>query len=274
MVPQAGIGRREQELCPLMDVSALTLAEIKRRLECEPGTELEPEFLEALRQDHRAGVRELYRRIIERRKRAAAELARMRAMYRREDALAERGVTPVAGLDEVGRGPIAGPVVAAAVILPPGTLIRGLNDSKKITPARRLRIAEEITRTASDWSVALASVEEIERFNILGATFLAMRRAISLLHTRPAWLLVDGHMAVPGISIRQSAVVHGDAECASIAAASILAKVWRDELMTRCHRCFPEYGFAENKGYGTARHYECLQRFGPTPIHRRWGLKP
>lgn len=255
-----------------MDVSGLSLAEIERRLKSAP--EINPELLEALRRDRRAGARELFRRIAGRMEQEAAEMARVRAMYRREEALAERGVTPVAGLDEVGRGPIAGPVVAAAVILPPGTFIRGLNDSKKIPPARRLRVAEEIARTASDWSVALASVEEIERFNILGATFLAMRRAISLLHTKPAWLLVDGRMAVPGIPIRQSTVVHGDAECASIAAASILAKVWRDELMTRCHRCFPEYGFAEHKGYGTARHYECLQRFGPTPIHRRWGLKP
>lgn len=243
----------------------MTLAEIKRRLESAP--QIEPALLEALRCDHRAGARDLYRRITGRMRREAAETARVRAMYRREKMLV-RGVMPVAGVDEAGRGPIAGPVAAAAVILPPGRVIPGLNDSKKIAPARRARMAAEIMQTAAAWSVALASVKEIELYNILGATFLAMRRAIGLLRVKPAWLLVDGNMPVPGVAVPQSTVIRGDAECASIAAASVLAKVRRDELMMRYDRYFPDYGFAQHKGYGTAEHYECLRRFGPTPIHR------
>lgn len=252
-----------------MDLSALTLAEIKHRLEVEP--EPEPAFLEALRRDRRAGARALYRRVVGRRERAAAEQARLRAMLAREEALASRGVAPVAGVDEAGRGPIAGPVVAAAVVLPPGVIIPGLNDSKKITPSRRSEVSDTIKRLACGWSVALATVGEIERYNILGATFLAMRRAVRLLGTEPAWLLVDGNMTIPDVLLPQTTVVDGDARCASIAAASVLAKVWRDELMVRCHRYFPEYGFAQHKGYGTAQHYECLRRLGPTPLHRAWG---
>ena len=184
-----------------------------------------------------------------------------------EKELLASGVAPVCGVDEAGRGPLAGPVCAAAVLLPPGLEIAGLNDSKKLSGAKRERLYDEITQKALSYGIAFASVQEIETLNILGATYLAMNRAIAQLDPPPALALIDGNRNA-GIEYASRCVVGGDAKCASIAAASILAKVTRDRYMLEMAERFPEYGFAQHKGYGTQAHYDALRRYGPCPIHR------
>ncbi len=182
------------------------------------------------------------------------------------------GVSPVCGVDEAGRGPLAGPVCAAAVLLRTGQALPGLNDSKKLSSAKREKLFGEITAGAVSYGIAFASVEEIETLNILGATMLAMNRAISRLDPTPALALIDGNRN-KGIEFPSRCVVGGDAKCASIAAASILAKVTRDRYMLEMAEQYPQYGFETHKGYGTASHYAALREFGPCPIHRPSFLK-
>ena len=174
----------------------------------------------------------------------------------------------VCGVDEAGRGPLAGPVYAAAVLLDDPPRIAGLADSKKLAPKRRDALALEIRTHAVSWAVASATVEEIDSLNILQASLLAMRRAVLALKVRPAEILVDGIHA-PGIDIPVRTVIRGDATVPAISAASILAKVERDAVMLELHASYPEYGFDRHKGYGTALHLSVLQRLGPTPAHRR-----
>lgn len=174
----------------------------------------------------------------------------------------------VAGVDEVGRGPLCGPVVTAAVILDPARPIQGLNDSKKLSEARREQLFEEICAKALAWSIGRAEVEEIDRLNILQATFLAMQRAVAGLAVRPALALIDGNRC-PQLDVPAAPVVQGDARVPAIAAASILAKVSRDREMRMLDQRYPGYGLAGHKGYPTPAHLEALQRLGPTPIHRR-----
>ncbi|WP_313086700.1 ribonuclease HII [Pseudomonas sp.] len=174
----------------------------------------------------------------------------------------------VAGVDEVGRGPLCGPVVTAAVILDPRRPIEGLNDSKKLTEARREALFEEICVKALAWCVARAEVEEIDRLNILHATMLAMQRAVEGLSVTPRLALIDGNRC-PQLAVPSAAVVQGDAQVPAIAAASILAKVSRDREMCALELCYPGYGLASHKGYPTPHHLEALQRLGPTAIHRR-----
>jgi len=175
---------------------------------------------------------------------------------------------PVCGVDEAGRGPWAGPVSAAAVILKPGTRLKGLDDSKKLSFADRDRLETEIKKKAVAWSVAFASVEEIDRLNILQATGLAMRRAVEGLSVTPAFALVDGNYRFV-LPCPMEPLVKGDARSASIAAASILAKQARDRLMIEADEQYPGYGFAGHKGYHAPVHVAALQRLGPSPIHRR-----
>lgn len=182
------------------------------------------------------------------------------------------GVPLLCGVDEAGRGPLAGDVYAAAVILPEGVCPEGLNDSKKLTPQKRDRLYDEICEIAVDYSVAKATVEEIERLNILGATMLAMARAVEGLAIRPQLVLVDGNRS-PSLPVHSRTVVKGDATSACIAAASILAKVSRDRSMDELEARYPGYGFAKHKGYGTALHYEKLDELGPCPAHRPSFLK-
>lgn len=174
----------------------------------------------------------------------------------------------VAGVDEAGRGPLAGPVVAAAVILDDTKRIRGLNDSKLLTPAVRDRLYDEIRAKALCCSVAEASVEEIDTLNILQATLLAMRRAVEGLRLKPAKVLVDGNQ-LPRLRIHAEAIIGGDATVKSISAASILAKVHRDRLCLQLHALYPQYGFDEHKGYSTPQHFAALKAHGVCPIHRR-----
>jgi ribonuclease HII len=174
----------------------------------------------------------------------------------------------IAGVDEAGRGPLAGPVVAAAVILDDQNPIAGLNDSKKLTAARREQLFDEIRAKALCCSIAEASVEEIDQINILQATMLAMRRAVEGLRLRPAQVLVDGNR-IPVLNVPAEAIVKGDAKVTSIAAASILAKVHRDRLCDDLHARHPGYGFATHKGYPTPDHLQALQALGPCPDHRQ-----
>jgi ribonuclease HII len=174
----------------------------------------------------------------------------------------------ICGVDEAGRGPLAGPVFAAAVILDDPPLIKGLADSKKLTAKRRDALFAEIKSGAVAWAVASASVEEIDEINILQASLLAMRRAVLALNPQPATILVDG-LHVPKVTMPARAIVQGDATVPAISAASILAKVARDTVMLELHAAYPEYGFDRHKGYGTALHMAALRRLGATPAHRR-----
>lgn len=174
----------------------------------------------------------------------------------------------VAGVDEAGMGPLAGPVVAAAVIFEPDTEIRGVDDSKKLSSARRGELARIIARTAVAVGIGEASVTEIDRLNIFHAGLLAMKRAVAALRPAPEFALVDGRR-IPGLEIPQEACVGGDGRHFSIAGASILAKTHRDRLMRKLDRVFPEYGFARHKGYGTKQHRLAIEKHGGTPVHRR-----
>ena len=179
----------------------------------------------------------------------------------------------ICGVDEAGRGPLAGPVYAAAVILSPDHPIEGLNDSKKLSEKKREQLYEQIVEHALDYSIASASVDEIEEWNILGATYLAMTRAVEGLKVSPMLVLIDGNRTPPTLNIPSKTVVKGDALSESIAAASILAKVSRDRVLTRMDAEYPQYGFATHKGYGTAAHTAALREYGPCPEHRMSFLK-
>lgn len=193
-------------------------------------------------------------------------------MWEIEDRWFSQGKYPICGIDEAGRGPLAGPVCAAAVILPRGIEIDGLNDSKKLSEKKREQLYTLITEKAVCWSVAFATVEEIEELNILNATFLAMRRAVEGLSAAPKLALVDGNCD-PELGIETVCIVGGDGKCADIAAASIIAKVTRDRLMFEYDERWPQYGFAGHKGYGTKAHYEAISKYGVCPAHRPSFLK-
>ena len=189
-----------------------------------------------------------------------------------EDSLYARGITTICGVDEAGRGPLAGPVCAAAVILPLHLEIAGLNDSKKLTDKRRRELMPIIKEQAIAYGIAFASEQEIDELNILQATFLAMERALRQLNVHPDIALIDGNRE-KDFGIPVQTVVHGDSRSANIAAASVLAKVTRDDLMLEMAEKYPEYQFEVHKGYGTKKHYEALTAHGPSPIHRMSFLK-
>ncbi len=192
--------------------------------------------------------------------------------YSIEKELMLSGYKAICGVDEAGRGPLAGPVCAAAVILSPDTEIEGLNDSKKLSEKKREQLFDVITKKAVSYSIAFATVEEIEELNILGATFLAMKRAVESLDVKPDFAIIDGNR-LPDLSIDAKAVIKGDSLSFSISAASILAKVTRDRLLLEYDKEYPEYKFAAHKGYGTKAHYEAINKYGITPIHRKSFLK-
>ena len=191
----------------------------------------------------------------------------MSDLWALENGIYASGVNILCGVDEAGRGPLAGPVCAAAVILPRGLEIPGLNDSKKLSEKRREALYDVIISSAAAYGIAFADVEEIERLNILHATFLAMNRAIAQLSVRPELALIDGNRD-SDIEVPSRCIVKGDSRCADIAAASILAKVTRDRHMIKMAEQYPQYGFEQHKGYGTKQHYAALREYGATPIHR------
>ena len=196
----------------------------------------------------------------------------MNELWSIENEIYDSGVSILCGVDEAGRGPLAGPVCAAACILPRGLVIDGLDDSKKLSDKKRRELFDVIKREAVSYGVAFATVEEIEEHNILRATFMAMNRAIAKLDAVPELAIIDGNRAV-GIKMPARCIVKGDSKCADIAAASILAKVTRDEYMLAMAEKYPEYHFEKHKGYGTKLHYEALREYGPSPIHRMSFLK-
>ncbi len=193
--------------------------------------------------------------------------------YEFEKAAVNSGFSCICGVDEAGRGPLAGPVCAAAVILPEGAVIEGLDDSKKLTEKKREGLYDIIKETAVAYSVAYGTLEEIETVNILEATYLAMNRAIEGLNVKPDFALIDGNRVPRGIKIPCETVVKGDSRSMSIAAASVLAKVTRDRLMLEYDKKYPEYNFKKHKGYGTKEHTELIKQYGPCEIHRLSFLK-
>lgn len=193
--------------------------------------------------------------------------------YEFEKAAVNSGFSCICGVDEAGRGPLAGPVCAAAVILPEGAVIEGLDDSKKLTEKKRERLYDVIKETAVAYSVAYGTLEEIETVNILEATYLAMNRAIEGLSVKPDFALIDGNRVPRGIKIPCETIVKGDSKSMSVAAASVLAKVTRDRLMLEYDKKYPEYNFKKHKGYGTKEHTELIKQYGPCEIHRLSFLK-
>lgn len=226
------------------------------------------ELEKRLRADARPGARAIVAAVDRRRRENRSEGQRLRRICRFERELWQRGVRYVAGVDEAGMSPLAGPVVAAAVVLPVGYRLVGVDDSKCVPEPGRNRLRAQIVQDAVCWSVGIATPTDIDQVNIYWAGLLAMERAVAGLHTQPQHLLVDAR-SLKNVSISQRAIVHGDRESISIAAASIVAKTTRDALMIELDRAHPEYGFARHKGYPVREHYEALRRHGPCPAHRR-----
>ena len=218
--------------------------------------------------DSRKGVQNVLTSFRKKYERHLQELARLEEILTYERGCWAAGYALVAGIDEVGRGPLAGPVVAAAVILPQECKIEGVNDSKKLSAAKRDELYDEIMDKAVAVGLGMASPVRIDEINILQATYEAMRQAIGNLKVKPDLLLNDA-VTIPEVVIPQVPIIKGDAKSVSIAAASIVAKVTRDRLMEEYDKVLPGYGFASNKGYGSAEHIKALQTLGPTPIHRR-----
>lgn len=244
-----------------------TLAEIRRRY-VERARPL-PEDLEAsLVADARAGARAILEAVERRRHEHRAEGQRLRNLLRHERALWAAGVARVAGVDEAGMSPLAGPVAAAAVVFPEETRIPGVDDSKRLDAKERERLAPIIRERASAWAVAFVEPEEIDRYNIYWAGLLAMHRAVSALEPAPEHLLVDGRR-IAKLAVPQTRIVHGDALSLSIAAASILAKTARDARMTELDAVHPGWGFAQHKGYPVREHLDLLAQRAASPIHRR-----
>ena len=247
-------------------VDELSVDEIRKRY-LEKDEPVSAQVLTKLQRDPRQGVRKLYAVLKKRYERQRAERVRLDSMRHFEIVLWKSGVRDIAGVDEVGVAPLAGPVVAAAVMFPPGTEIAGVDDSKKLDPATREVLATEIRAKASGVAVGLATVEEIDRINIYHAGLLAMRRAVEGLPRKPQHLLVDAR-TVPGVECPQNAFNKGDGINFTIAAASIVAKTVRDRMMEDLDREYPGYGFAAHKGYPTPEHRAAFMKLGPCAMHR------
>ncbi len=245
------------------------IGEIREELRAVSDREL-PSFIETYKTDERGGVVKLVEQAEKRLEKLEAERARIENLKKYEKEYAEYGY--ICGIDEVGRGPLAGPVVAGAVILPKDCDILYINDSKKLTAAKREELYDIIMEKAVAVGIGMASPARIDEINILQATYEAMREAISKLSVRPDLLLNDA-VTIPGVDIRQVPIIKGDAKSISIGAASIVAKVTRDRMMVEYDKIMPEYGFASNKGYGSAEHIAALKKVGPSPIHRASFIK-
>jgi len=245
----------------------LSLKEIQERYSM-PGAVVSPQVLRRLQRDPRTGARKLYQTLVKRYEGQANERKRLDAMLHFERVLWKAGIVHIAGVDEVGMGPLAGPVVAAAVIFPPETEIDGIDDSKALDEETRARLDAEIRGRASGVGIGLVDVEEIDKLNIYHAGIRAMQIAISNLPAPPQHVLIDSR-AIPNLSVPQNSFDKGDGINFSIASASIVAKVFRDRLMTELDRQYPGYGFAGHKGYATPEHQRAIRELGPCPIHRR-----
>ncbi len=241
------------------------IGEVKAQLQAACDNEL-PAFITQYEGDERAGVRKCVEAARKRMESLEREKLRTEKLWEYERGYS--GYSHICGIDEAGRGPLAGPVVAGAVILPKDCDLLYINDSKQLSEKKREELYRAILEKALCWGVGYASPLRIDEINILQATYEAMREAISKLHPQPDLLLNDA-VTIPQVSIRQIPIIKGDAKSISIGAASIIAKVTRDRLMREYDQLFPGYGFAKNKGYGGEAHIEALKKYGPTPIHRK-----
>lgn len=247
-------------------ITKWTIAEIREWLKQKQ--HLSPEEWQALESDPRKGVQKLAQVYARKQKKAKLEQSRLAAMWKWEKRCWEQGYQAVVGVDEAGRGPLAGPVVAAAVILPPNFDVTGVNDSKQLTAGERLELKERIEQQAIRIGIGLIDAEYIDRHNILQATLQAMRIAIQQCQPLADIALVDA-LEIPDLTIPQYKIIKGDQCSHSIAAASIIAKTARDAWMEEAAQKYPEYGFEKHKGYGTAEHLDKIKQWGPSPIHRR-----
>ncbi|WP_075679327.1 ribonuclease HII [Roseburia sp. 831b] len=245
------------------------IGEIKEELKAANDNML-PHFIEEYEKDERAGVVKIVEQARKRYEKLQQEIARIETLKTYEKEYESYGY--VCGIDEVGRGPLAGPVVAGAVILPKDCDILYINDSKKLSAKKREELYDVIMEKAVAVEIGMASPKRIDEINILQATYEAMREAISKLSVKPDILLNDA-VTIPQVDIKQVPIIKGDAKSISIGAASIVAKVTRDRLMVEYDKLLPEYGFASNKGYGSAEHIEALKKIGPSPIHRASFIK-
>ncbi|WP_062105092.1 ribonuclease HII [Bacillus niameyensis] len=246
-------------------MKTLTIKEIKERLETI--TDEQDAFLKELEFDSRKGVYNLKENWYKRKQKELEEQERYNSMLKYESELTDQGFHFIAGIDEVGRGPLAGPVVSSAVILPANIYIKGLNDSKQLTSAKREYLYEIIMEKAVAVGIGIISAEEIDRLNIYEATKKSMLAAVSSLKTNPDFLLIDAMTL--GSPYPEKSIIKGDSHSVSIAAASIVAKVTRDRMMKEYHKKYPEYGFNEHMGYGTKAHLNVINTLGPCPIHRK-----
>jgi ribonuclease HII len=249
------------------DLAGLNVPELRRRFldEAEP---LPRGGLAALQEDERQGAREIAEQLHRRKNKERAEERRLTKLSSFEQELWDQGITLVGGVDEVGMAPLAGPVIAAACILPPGARLKGVNDSKQLTREEREELEPQIRAMAVAVGIGRAEVHEIDTINIYQAGLLALRRAVLALTPQPLHLLVDARK-LAGLGMPQQAIIKGDAKSITIGAASIVAKVHRDRLMTDLDREHPGYGFADHKGYPTPVHLDALKKLGACPIHRR-----
>ncbi|MBD1371427.1 ribonuclease HII [Hazenella sp. IB182357] len=242
-----------------------TIREIKAWLSTVP--DLQASELQLLQRDSRAGVQKLLQSFLREKAKKQQELERLARMWKYEEKYRDLGYQWIAGVDEAGRGPLAGPVVAATVILPPDFDVTGLNDSKQVSEPERKRLRDHIKQHAIAYGIGYVHAAEIDQINILQATYLAMRKSIETLKQEPSLLLTDA-VTIPQVPVPQRAFVKGDTLSHSIAAASILAKTARDEWMRSAAQKYPQYGFEKHMGYPTPDHLAMLERWGPTDIHR------
>ncbi len=244
-----------------------SIGELRKWLRDLPCEEL-PSALEKISGDTRAGVCRLREQFEKKYNAYINEIKRLHEISRYENACYDNGMSYVAGVDEVGRGPLAGPVVTAAVILPKDCLIMGINDSKKLSPAKREALYDVIMDKAVSVSLAMEDNEVIDSINILQATYRAMKKSVEGLSIKPDMVLVDA-VTIPGVDVPQTPIIKGDAKSISIGAASIVAKVTRDRMMKEFSKVYPQYDFDSNMGYGTAKHIAAIKEYGLCKIHRR-----
>lgn len=249
-----------------MKLTDLSIEQIRGRL-LEENQAVTAFFLKELGRDPRQGVRKIYEFAKKQYERQRAERLRIQNMLNFERVLWKSGVQSIAGVDEVGVGPLAGPVVAAAVVFRPGTELAGVDDSKRLDPQQRAKMEVVVRQTAAAIGIGAADVSEIDRLNIYHAALLAMRRAVEALPSKPEHLLIDARI-IPGVFIPQNSFHKGDGINFSIAAASIIAKTYRDRMMEELEKTYPGYGFAQHKGYSTPEHQNAIRALGPCPIHR------
>ena len=230
------------------------------------------EYIDLLKRDERKSVQNIAIKMAKKLDSIRKEEERLELINTYENEGYSKGYLYIGGIDEAGRGPLAGPVVASVVVFKQNTTIEGINDSKKLSEAKREELFDIIKEQAIDYGIGIVNNEEIDEINILNATYLAMKKALNCLKNTPDYLLIDA-ATIPGINIDQKPIIKGDSKSISIAAASILAKVTRDNIMYQYDEMFPEYGFKSHKGYGTKEHYEAIEKYGITRIHRKSFLK-